>query len=201
MKHLLVLIILGLLAAPVVETVVANEASAQSSQKFRQSKLRAANAGRYKTLGISTKLMKRVHKGDPDAEFEAASLYDARRMHEAAFELYMKAATKGHAQAQSMVAFYYSNGHGVPSSDKKAVKWYQKAAEQGDPASQFNLALSYAEGVGIKQSDALAQVWLEIAAEQEFEPAVELLTQLRKAAEPRPQKGGPVNIQQVGQTD
>lgn len=199
MKNFMVLAVIGLLMAPAVELVTASEASAQS-KSFRQSNLRAANVGRHKTIGVSNKLMKRVYKGDPEAEFEVAGLYDARRMHEAAFELYMKAATKGHAQAQSMVAFYYSNGHGVPSSDEKAVEWYQKAAEQGDAASQFNLALSYAEGAGIKQSDALAQVWLEISAGQNFEPAVELLAELRKAAKPKPQKGGPVKIEQADKT-
>jgi len=46
---------------------------------------------------------------------------------------------KGHAIAQTNLAFCYDNGHGVSQDYAEAARWYRLAADQGFEAAQQKL--------------------------------------------------------------
>lgn len=79
-----------------------------------------------------------ANAGNADAEELIGIMYamglgvtqDDRR----AFEWYLRSAMKGHAGAQSGVAWYYEVGRGLPSIDLvRAYMWYTLSAIGGDP--------------------------------------------------------------------
>ncbi|XKM14301.1 tetratricopeptide repeat protein [Orbaceae bacterium ac157xtp] len=68
-----------------------------------------------------------------------------------AAEYYQKAASQGHALAQTNLAFLYFMGLGVEKDDKKAFELYQKAAAQQFVPAVKSLAFMYAQGVGTQE--------------------------------------------------
>lgn len=78
-----------------------------------------------------------------------------------------KAAMKGNAKAQCVLAKCYENGEGVEKDPAKAVEWYLKAVDQGFPAAQTGLGLCYMNGVGVPKDPAKAMEWWLKAAEKD----------------------------------
>ncbi|MWN06805.1 tetratricopeptide repeat protein [Gilliamella sp. Pas-s95] len=68
-----------------------------------------------------------------------------------AIEWYQKAANKGHALAQTNLAYFYLFGIGVEKDEKKAFELYQKAAKQKCPPALKTLAFMYMQGLGTEQ--------------------------------------------------
>lgn len=56
-----------------------------------------------------------------------------------AAEWYLKAAQKGHADAQNNLGLLYKKGEGVPRDLKKALEWFYKSAKQGNKYGQYNV--------------------------------------------------------------
>jgi TPR repeat protein len=77
---------------------------------------------------------------------------------------YRKAAEQGDADAQTIVALMYVNGHGVSQDYAQALIWYRKAADQGNGSAQLGLGLMYANGHGVPQDYVRARMWFDIAA-------------------------------------
>ena len=82
------------------------------------------------------------------------------------FDVTLKAAEQGDANAQFLLGYMYEVGDGVPEDDTEAVKWFRKAAEQGHDAAQYNLARMYASGDGTQKNDTEAVKWCRKAGEQ-----------------------------------
>lgn len=82
-----------------------------------------------------------------------------------AAKLFLRAAKKGHTEAQRNIALCYSKGEGVDQSDEEAVKWFKHSAEGGDVESQFQLGCSYYEGKGLPVDITQAEKWLSLAAQ------------------------------------
>ena len=83
-------------------------------------------------------LLPMANAGNADAEELIGVMYamglgveqDRRR----AFEWYMRASLKGHAGAQSGIAWYYETGMGLPAHDLvRGYMWYVLSAIGGDP--------------------------------------------------------------------
>jgi TPR repeat protein len=68
-----------------------------------------------------------------------------------AIEWYQKAANKGHALAQTNLAYFYLFGIGVEKDEKKAFELYQKAAKQNCAPALKTLAFMYMQGLGTEQ--------------------------------------------------
>jgi TPR repeat protein len=75
-----------------------------------------------------------------------------------------KAAAQGHAAAQTVLAYHYEQGHGVPKNDAEAVKWLRTAIAQGYPDAMFHLGRLYTTGKGVAQNAGEARSWFEKAA-------------------------------------
>ena len=82
------------------------------------------------------------------------------------YDMYIKAAKKGDADAQFHIGSCYSKGAGVKKDDKKAGVWWRKAAEQGHAISQGLLGHAYQEGVGVNKDPLQAVYWYRKSAEQ-----------------------------------
>lgn len=71
-----------------------------------------------------------------------------------AFEWYLRASLKGHAGAQSGIAWYYEVGRGLPAPDLvRAYTWYVLSAIGGDP----DAAISQEEVIKKMDSAQIAQ--------------------------------------------
>ena len=68
-------------------------------------------------------------------------------------------AEQGNADAQLMLANFYSFGEGTLVDKKQAFYWYKKSAEQGDANAQLSLALRYYYGEGTLTDKKQAAKW------------------------------------------
>ncbi len=82
-----------------------------------------------------------------------------------AFELYQKAADRGHVPAMFNLGVCYANGTGVAMDKSKAVEWYQKAADGGNFAAMTNLGSCYEKGTGLARNISKAVKWYKKAAD------------------------------------
>lgn len=70
-----------------------------------------------------------------------------------AFNNLKKAADRGNAEAQRLIANMYLKGQGTIPSDKEAFKYFKWAANQNNTEAQFELAQLYASGRGTSISE------------------------------------------------
>jgi TPR repeat protein len=124
-------------------------------------------------------LHKAAEQGDVDAQYNLGMAYlDAKgvpKNETEALKWFLKAAKKGHVQAQSKLGYLYSRrgltvesgGNDVPADLAEARKWYRKAAEQGDAEAQIGLGFSYLnQEKNVPRNVPEALKWIRKAAEQ-----------------------------------
>lgn len=83
-----------------------------------------------------------------------------------AASMYLLAATKGNAQAQSQLGRLYTAGLGVPRDYAEAVRWSRLAAEQGETNAEAHLGDLYVKGYGVPVNYEEAAKWCRKAAEK-----------------------------------
>ena len=76
-----------------------------------------------------------------------------------------KAAEKGDARSQLVLAGLYERGIGVTASQADALKWYKAAATQGNLEAQFKVGQIYGRGEGVALDRNEATRWYLKAAE------------------------------------
>lgn len=77
-----------------------------------------------------------------------------------------KAAEKGDAKAQFVLAGLHERGVGTPANPAEAIRWYKTAARNGYAEAQFKVGLLYGRGEGVPQDKNEATRWYKKAAEQ-----------------------------------
>ncbi|QTL94374.1 Sel1 repeat protein [Aeromonas jandaei] len=92
-------------------------------------------------------------------------------------EWFEKAAKQDHAEAQLILARWYST---QPGADTDAIKWLERSAELGNRDAQYLLGERYAQGKGVVKRPDLAQRWNDKAAALQQRDA--LLLQAKQAA-------------------
>lgn len=105
---------------------------------------------------------KLAQKGDVDAMFELAELYDLLDNMPLAIEWCKKAAEKGHLQAQLECGDYYQHEENY----NEAIKWYKMAADMGNAYAQSWMGYFYRYGIGTKTNFTKAIEYFEKAANQ-----------------------------------
>ena len=95
---------------------------------------------------------------------DAKSAY-LRGDYRSAFDLWIKEAEAGNAEAQSWIGSLYANGEGVDVDDAKALNWYLAAARQGNHMAQANVGAFYFMGRGTARDVQEALHWLTLAAD------------------------------------
>jgi uncharacterized protein len=109
--------------------------------------------------------------GSADAQNDLAGLYDFGRFgfpqdHRKAFELYRKAAKRGHPLAQYNLGACYFEGTGTSIDYKNSLLWTQKAVEQGYLKATVMIGWHYADGHGVAKNTGKAMKLFHQAAAQ-----------------------------------
>eukprot|EP00929_Paragymnodinium_shiwhaense_P086230 TRINITY_DN4675_c0_g1_i1.p1 TRINITY_DN4675_c0_g1~~TRINITY_DN4675_c0_g1_i1.p1 ORF type:complete len:948 (-),score=214.29 TRINITY_DN4675_c0_g1_i1:499-3342(-) len=78
----------------------------------------------------------------------------------------LKAALRGHMNAQYAIGCLFLDGRGVEQDKRRAGKWFLSAAELGHAKAQYNLGVMLSKGDGIKADRLNAASWLVAAADQ-----------------------------------
>lgn len=85
----------------------------------------------------------------------------------------LRAAERGHAQAQAELAFVYLNGiMAVPRNLQAARQWFERAAKQGAIVAQCMLGDFYRDGLGGSRNPVLALKWYRLTAEKDAACAI-----------------------------
>jgi TPR repeat protein len=77
-----------------------------------------------------------------------------------------KAAEKGDAKSQFVLAGLHERGIGTPANQPEAIRWYKTAARNGYAEAQFKVGLLYGRGEGVPQDKNEATRWYKKAADQ-----------------------------------
>ncbi len=112
-------------------------------------------------------LRKAAEQDLPEAQYALGKLYSRGRQPNLseARAWFTRAADRGYAPAQLVLAMCDEEGKGAPQDYRKAVAEYRKAAEQGLPDAQYRLGLMYEKGRGVQPSLANAEHWFRQAAQ------------------------------------
>lgn len=116
-------------------------------------------------------LKARAEKGNKDASWNLAAIYENRHDYVEAMKWWQKAASQGDKDALINIGRFYRLGRGVKQDDREAVLWYRKAADQGYYRGESLLGWHYRQGKGVPQNDEEAAKWFRLAAEQNDDTA------------------------------
>lgn len=117
-------------------------------------------------LGIALGLLFLTSCSATQIRKKADHAYWRHKNYEKATKLYEKAAAKGDAKSQEVLADCYAAGKGVKQNFNNALKWYRKAAAQGRPWSQYKIGIFYHYGNGgVAQDDYEAYKWFRKSAD------------------------------------
>jgi TPR repeat protein len=84
-----------------------------------------------------------------------------------AASLAQKAAEKGNALAQGVLAGFYNHGDGIAQSYEEAAKWAKRSANQGNKIGQIFLSLFLHNGYGVPKDDIESEKWALIIEKQD----------------------------------
>jgi uncharacterized protein len=145
-------------------------------------------------------LMKNANAGEAASQHELALRYflgkgfpvDTVR---AAFWL-KKAAAQDFMLARYNLGIFYYNGYGVEWNPFLAFFEFRAAAESGMPDGQYVYGLIFTDNLVVRQDYAQAQIWIQRAADGGYEPAKDLLEELKRKGlytteEPAGKQGSP----------
>ena len=81
--------------------------------------------------------------GNRAAEFNKGVCLMEKKEYGEAYDVFVSAAEKGLANAQSRLGYMYAEGLGVTQDSEKSEHWYRMAANQGDIDAMFSLGNIY----------------------------------------------------------
>ncbi|PIW28878.1 MAG: hypothetical protein COW30_06420 [Rhodospirillales bacterium CG15_BIG_FIL_POST_REV_8_21_14_020_66_15] len=106
---------------------------------------------------------------DPDLDYRSAFLLMTREKDTVgAYELFLKAADRGHPQAQYFVAIFQREGKAVAKDLPRALEWAKKSVEGGFLRAADLVGAMYLQGEGVEKSPGEAFTWYEKAAKAGF---------------------------------
>ncbi|MGL6007451.1 tetratricopeptide repeat protein [Aeromonas sobria] len=140
-----------------------------------------AGLGEPKNPALATQWWQRSARlGSTNANYRLGLMCQEQHQGKLASECldwFEQAAKRDHAEAQLVLARWYSQ---QPGADADAVKWLEKAAALGNRDAQYLLGERYQQGKGVAKRPDLAQRWNDKAAAQQQPEA--LLQQAKQAA-------------------
>ncbi|MBO5972417.1 MAG: SEL1-like repeat protein [Alistipes sp.] len=80
------------------------------------------------------------------------------------FDLYMKAAELGNAEAQYKVGWRYFHSQGVAKDNYEAFKWFKKSADQGYVDAIYKVGEAYMYSQGVQEDYKMAEKYFLSAA-------------------------------------
>lgn len=121
----------------------------------------------------------RAHQGDKDARYLLGWLYETgesflvegyaepaqvERDPAMATDWFLKAAKKGHSEAQYVVGTQFYDGVRLKRSYRAAARWFEKAARDGHTLAAWRLGEMHCAGTGVRRSQEKGCHWLDVAA-------------------------------------
>ena len=91
----------------------------------------------------------RINSTIDSAAKDEETLIASEGNEEITFEILLKRAEEGDADAQYYLGWCYENWQGVAKNDQQALMWYKKSAENGNREAQDILISRYNYGVGV----------------------------------------------------
>ncbi len=85
---------------------------------------------------------------------------------ENAFKMFIKAAQKGHAWAQTYAGDCYLWGEGTSQNYERAYYWHKLSAEQGNTTAQTQMGYLMEKGLGVPKNEKEAVKWFTLAAQK-----------------------------------
>lgn len=142
-----------------------------------------------KGSAVIQQLRAQAEKGDVEAQFALAQVYDRGRDvpidKVEAVRWYTRAAEQGDAFSQYLPGNNSWNGTGMPKSEQEAVRWWQRAAAQGFAPAQSSLGRALLTGgQGVLPDKTQAYVWLVLSAGQGDQEADQQRATLVKQLQP-----------------
>ena len=113
----------------------------------------------------------RAERGEVEAQLFMGHLESIRDKHTKAAQWYWRAAIKGNASAQALLANQYLSGNGVAADTVRAYAWYDLAASQGHLnaiRARDVIAGQMSEGQ-LRQAKTLTETWKRDGPTQEIE--------------------------------
>jgi Sel1 repeat-containing protein len=107
-------------------------------------------------------------RDDPDAMFELARIHQTKRAYRddrRAYELFRRAAARGHLEAELQTGRALEKGTGVNRSLSEAALWYEQAAKAGYPPAQNAYGVFLKKGQGVARDERKALEYLRKAAQ------------------------------------
>lgn len=138
-----------------------------------------------------TLVMPYAEKGVPFAQYVVGAIMDGgfgnpEKQPEEAVKWYLRAAEKGHPEAQAALARSYEQGRGTAQDFAQARRWYLAATEQDIREASYGLAVLESNGLGGPKDSAMAAAHSRRAAEQGHTNAQVFLANLLSTADDVP---------------
>jgi hypothetical protein len=112
---------------------------------------------------------------DAEEAFKQGKSYYNQNDFTQAASWFHKAASLGHANAQSLIGSMSLIGKGIPRDTRLAIYWLKRAAKQGHVEAQSLLGAIYLVGKDTPQDLVQAELWLRKSSEQGLADAQYLL--------------------------
>lgn len=101
-----------------------------------------------------------------------------------AFNLFFRAATAGHAEAELELGTCFTFGIGVECNCEEGFRWLRSAAHKRNINAQFMLGLCYSLGKGVPQDYRHSYIWFRLASDRGLEAATKALATLTSSLAP-----------------
>jgi len=112
-------------------------------------------------------LRKAAESGNPEAEYQLATVYQAGRGVQQddtnAVFWFQKAAARQHTAALFNLGSMYEAGRGARMDSRAAAGYMRQAAELGDAYAQYNMARRSEEGHGVTRDLVESLMWYQLA--------------------------------------
>jgi TPR repeat protein len=159
---------IALLAAALTLTPLTLAPIAAQAAPLDDAYIALRNGDHQRAMGL---VMPYAENGVPFAQYVVGAIMDGgfgnpEKKPEDAVKWYLRAAEKGHPEAQAALARCYEEARGLPQDFTAARKWYAAASEQDIREAAYGLAVLESRGLGGPQDNAGAATHSRRAAEQ-----------------------------------
>ena len=117
----------------------------------------------------------RINSSDESFTKDEETLIASEGNEDIPFEILLKLAEEGDAEAQNELGDCYYFGEKIEEDIDQAVIWYLKAASQGNDDAQYSLGWCYENGEGVAKNDQQALMWYKKSAENGNREAQDIL--------------------------
>ena len=156
-----------------------SEKLSQEIKDLINESMKVSKLDRAKSVDLFLKdgsfLEQRINSVIDSAAKDEETIIASDKEDEVPFEILLKLAEEGDAEAQNELGDCYYFGEKIEEDIDQAVIWYMKAASQGNDDAQYSLGWCYENGEGVAKNDQQALMWYKKSAENGNREAQDIL--------------------------